>query len=46
MNCGFDSNGLPVGLQVVAPINMDTLCFTVSYNLEKKLGLYNQRPKI
>ncbi len=46
MNCGFDSDGLPIGIQVVAPTNMDALCFTVSYNLEKKLGLKSKRPKI
>lgn len=36
--CGFDKNGLPIGIQVVAAPNQDRLCFAVAEELEKCFG--------
>ncbi|KAF2883402.1 hypothetical protein ILUMI_22765 [Ignelater luminosus] len=35
---GFDKNGLPIGLQVVAAPNQDRLCIAVAMELEKRFG--------
>lgn len=36
--CGFDKNGLPVGIQVIAAPYQDRLCFAVAEKLEKLFG--------
>ena len=46
MPCGFDKNGMPIGLQVIAK-NLDELTLLQSaYALEQELGVYTQRPNI
>ena len=46
MPAGFDKNGMPVGLQIIAK-NLDELTLLQSaYALEQELGIYNQRPSI
>ncbi|KAF5270725.1 hypothetical protein FQA39_LY01463 [Lamprigera yunnana] len=35
---GLDSQGLPIGIQVVANVNNDRLCFAVAEELEKAFG--------
>jgi len=46
MPCGFDKDGMPIGLQVIAR-NLDELTLLqASYALEQELGVYNQRPNI
>ena len=36
--CGFDKNGLPIGIQVIAGPKQDRLCFAVAEELEKCFG--------
>ena len=46
MPIGFDSNKMPIGLQIIAK-NLDELTLLQSaYALEQELGIYNQRPNI
>ncbi len=46
MPCGFDKDGMPIGLQVIAK-NLDEMTLLQSaYALEQELGVYNQRPNI
>ncbi len=46
MPCGFDKEGMPIGLQVIAK-NLDELTLLqASYALEQELGVYLQRPNI
>ncbi len=44
--CGFDKDGMPIGIQIIAK-NLDELTLLQSaYALEQKLGVYTQRPNI
>ena len=44
--CGFDKDGMPIGIQIIAK-NLDELTLLQSaYALEQELGIYNQRPNI
>lgn len=36
--CGFDKNGLPIGIQIMAAPNQDRLCLAVAEELEKHFG--------
>lgn len=46
MPCGFDKDGMPIGLQVIAK-NLDEMTLLQSaYALEQELNVYNQRPNI
>ena len=46
MPCGFDKDGMPIGLQVIAK-NLDEMTLLQSaYALEQELGVYTQRPNI
>ena len=45
INCGFSKSGLPIGIQVVAPIYEDKKCFLISAYLEKIFSLTNTWPK-
>ncbi|KAJ8938032.1 hypothetical protein NQ318_003336 [Aromia moschata] len=36
--CGFDKNGMPIGIQVIASPNQDRLCLAVAEELEKCFG--------
>nr|XP_022904661.1 fatty-acid amide hydrolase 2-B-like [Onthophagus taurus] len=41
---GVDSNGLPIGLQVVANFRMDRLCFKIAEEIEREFGGWKQPP--
>ena len=44
--CGFDKDGMPIGIQIIAK-NLDELTLLQSaYALEQELGIYTQRPNI
>ena len=46
MPVGFDSEKMPIGLQIIGR-NLDELTVLKSaYNLEQELGVYQQRPEI
>ena len=43
---GFDKDGMPIGLQIIAK-NLDEITMLqASYALEQELGIYTQRPNI
>ena len=42
--CGFTRDGLPVGLQLVAPPNADGFLLGAARKLEQELGLETNRP--
>ncbi len=44
--CGFDQNGLPIGLQLMAGHLQEEILFTAASNLEKGLGLNNRWPDL
>lgn len=44
--CGFDKDGMPIGIQIIAK-NLDELTLLQSaYALEQELGVYTRRPNI
>ena len=43
---GFTENGLPVGLQIMAPALKEEVIFSVAYALESELQLYRRVPDI
>ena len=46
MPCGFDKEGMPIGLQVIAKNLDELILLQASYALEQELGVYIQRPNI
>lgn len=46
MPCGFDKEGMPVGLQIIAKRLDELTLLQSAYALEQTLGVYNQRPNI
>ncbi len=46
INCGFSKDGLPVGLQIVAPIYRDHSCIRFANHLERVLDLSTKWPDI
>ncbi len=44
--CGFDKNNLPIGLQIVAPHNAESLLFRVAHAFEQQSGLSNLLPAL
>ncbi|NPA95183.1 MAG: Asp-tRNA(Asn)/Glu-tRNA(Gln) amidotransferase subunit GatA [Thermodesulfobacteria bacterium] len=44
--CGFDSEGLPVGMQIMAAHLQEETLFKAAYSLEKGLGLDIQWPEL
>ncbi len=42
--CGFDSNGLPIGLQIVAAPSADLDVLTLGHQYERAAGWINKRP--
>ncbi|MGC9356453.1 MAG: Asp-tRNA(Asn)/Glu-tRNA(Gln) amidotransferase subunit GatA [Anaerolineae bacterium] len=44
--CGFDSAGLPVGLQISAPVLEETTLFRVAYAYEQATEWHRQRPRL
>ncbi|MBR1616829.1 Asp-tRNA(Asn)/Glu-tRNA(Gln) amidotransferase subunit GatA [bacterium] len=46
MPCGFDKNGMPIGIQIIANQLKEKTLLNSAYALEQELGIYNQRPNI
>ncbi len=46
MPCGFDSDNMPIGIQIIADKLNEKTLLNSAYALEQELGIYNQRPKI
>ena len=44
INCNFTNNNLPVGLQIVAPLYHDIICFKLAAYLEKIFSLTSHWP--
>ncbi|NDE54898.1 MAG: amidase, partial [Actinobacteria bacterium] len=44
--CGFDQDGMPLGLQLVGPLRADRELLQVAALFEMASGLLNQRPMI
>lgn len=42
--CGFTSEGLPIGLQILAPHFEEGLALRVAYNFEKNTDFHHRRP--
>jgi aspartyl-tRNA(Asn)/glutamyl-tRNA(Gln) amidotransferase subunit A len=42
--CGFDPDGLPIGLQLTAPVLAEAVLFRVAHSLEQSLGLDARPP--
>ena len=45
LNCGFDGDGMPIGLQIIAPAFGESAIFRAAYAFEKSTP-YNQFPNI
>ena len=46
INVNFSKSGLPVGLQIVADIYKDKMCFELAHYIEKCMGLVDKWPKL
>jgi aspartyl-tRNA(Asn)/glutamyl-tRNA(Gln) amidotransferase subunit A len=44
--CGFNSKGLPIGLQILAPHFEEGLALQVAYNFEQNTDFHHHRPPI
>ncbi|MFO8019778.1 MAG: Asp-tRNA(Asn)/Glu-tRNA(Gln) amidotransferase subunit GatA [Promethearchaeia archaeon] len=44
--CGFDGNDLPIGFQIIGDYFDEKQILNVGYQLEQKLNIYRQLPKI
>jgi aspartyl-tRNA(Asn)/glutamyl-tRNA(Gln) amidotransferase subunit A len=44
--CGFSSQGLPIGLQILAPHFQEELALRVGYNFEKNTDFHRRRPPL
>ena len=44
--CGFTSEGLPIGLQIMAPHFEESLALQVAYNLEQNTDFHRRRPPL
>jgi aspartyl-tRNA(Asn)/glutamyl-tRNA(Gln) amidotransferase subunit A len=44
--CGFNRQGLPVGLQVLAPHFQEELALQIGYNFEQHTDFHQQRPAL
>lgn len=44
--CGFSSEGLPIGLQILAPHFEEGLALRVAYNLEQNTDFHRRRPPL
>jgi aspartyl-tRNA(Asn)/glutamyl-tRNA(Gln) amidotransferase subunit A len=43
--CGFDSNGLPIGLQLMAPVLEEARLLQVSHHYEQAAEVMKDRPE-
>lgn len=46
MPCGYDSNGMPIGLQILAPALAEEKLFNMAYNLEQAIKDSYRTPQI
>ncbi len=44
--CGFDTDGMPIGLQLLAPALKEDKLFNMAYNFEQATDFHNKRPNI
>lgn len=44
--CGFDKDGMPIGIQIIAKNLNELTLLQSAYALEQELSIYNQRPNI
>ena len=44
--CGFSSNGLPIGLQLMATHFNEEVLLKVAYNFEKTTDYHNRKPEL
>jgi len=44
INVNFSKSGLPVGLQIVADMYKDKVCFELAYFIEQSMGLTDKWP--
>jgi aspartyl-tRNA(Asn)/glutamyl-tRNA(Gln) amidotransferase subunit A len=44
--CGFDSQGLPIGLQIIGNVLREDLVLQAAYNYEQATDWHNQSPKL
>ncbi|MGB3299417.1 MAG: Asp-tRNA(Asn)/Glu-tRNA(Gln) amidotransferase subunit GatA [Phormidesmis sp.] len=44
--CGFDSNGMPIGLQLVSNVLREDLLFEMGYAYEQSTDWHKQQPKL
>lgn len=44
--CGFSSDGLPIGLQIMGPHFMEEKVFKVAYNFEQATDYHRQKPAL
>jgi aspartyl-tRNA(Asn)/glutamyl-tRNA(Gln) amidotransferase subunit A len=46
MNCGFDDNGLPIGIQLISKAFHEKNILRAAYALEKDMGINDKKPKL
>lgn len=46
MPCGFDSDNMPIGIQIIADKLNEKTLLNSAYALERELGIYNRRPSL
>jgi aspartyl-tRNA(Asn)/glutamyl-tRNA(Gln) amidotransferase subunit A len=44
--CGFDSNGLPIGLQIIGPALSEEIMIRAAYNFEQSTDFQTKNPEI
>ncbi len=44
--CGFDSRGLPIGLQLIGPVLSEELMLRAAYNFEQATNFHTKHPEI
>ena len=44
--CGLDRNGMPIGLQILAPVLGEEKLFNMAYNFEQATDFHNLKPAI
>lgn len=44
--CGYDSDGMPIGLQILAPALKEETLFNLAYNFEQATDFHNVQPNL
>lgn len=44
--CGYDNNGMPIGLQILAPALQEEKMLNMAYNFEQATDFHKKQPKI